>query len=129
MKSLSEKEIERKYDSFSKYYDFVEGIIEIPFVSRFRRKLLRQVKEKVLDIGIGTGKNLKYYPKNCEVTGVDLSEEMLKIAKKRAVELGLNVRLLKGSSKKLPFKKEEFDFIVDSLGLCTYQNPIKALKE
>lgn len=128
-KLFSEAEISAKYDKLSKYYDLIEGIIEIPIVSRFRKRLLSQVRGKVLDIGIGTGKNLKYYPSKCDVVGIDLSEGMLKIAEKRVIKLGLKVKLIKGSVEKLPFRSNEFDFVVDSLGLCTYRNPVRALKE
>lgn len=127
-KKLSQKEIISKYDSYAKYYNFAEIFMSL-LLGKYRKKLLREVKGRVLEVGIGTGANLRYYSSECNVAGVDLSKEMLKIARRNADKLGKNVTLRLGNAEKLPFGNKRFDYVVDTLGLCTYPNPIKALKE
>jgi len=125
---LSKEEIRKKYDSFSKMYDYSEIFFNL-FIGRARRKMISKASGKVLEIGIGTGSNIKYYPYNCTLTGIDLSEGMLNIARRKAEKLGKKLNLIKGDAENLPFKNGEFDYVIDTLGLCTYPDPIKALKE
>ncbi|MBI2632365.1 class I SAM-dependent methyltransferase, partial [Candidatus Pacearchaeota archaeon] len=125
---LSKQEIKDKFDSFSKWY-YIFEIFNSILIGRLRRGLLKQAKGKVLEIGIGTGANLKYYPTDCEITGIDLSKGMLTKAENKAAKLGIKINLREGDAENLPFKKEEFDSVVDTLGLCIYPNPIRALKE
>src|SRR3989344_844500 len=127
-KKLRQQEITSKYNSFAKYYNFAELFMSL-LIGRYRKELLRGVKGKVLEVGIGTGANLRYYSDDCEITGVDLSKEMLKMSRFKADKFGRKVKLIMGNAEKLPFKKRGFDFVVDTLCLCTYPNPIKALKE
>lgn len=72
---------------------------------------------KVIEIGVGTGKNLKYYQrKGVDVVGVDVNPEMLAMAKESAGKLGLtNVAFLLGNSRALSFCKSLFD-----IGVMTY---------
>lgn len=83
---------------------------------------------KVLEIGIGTGRNLKYYPAGCSVIGIDNSEGMLDKARKKAREMK-NVTLLLMDSKHLEFPDNSFDYVVSTFVLCTIPDPVKALKE
>jgi len=126
---MGKEEVRRKYEGFASKYDRWEGIGEFLLIGRLRKKLLRRVHGNVLDVGIGTGKNLRYYSRRCSITGIDYSLAMLAVAEKRAEELGRKARLIEGDAERLPFKKGEFDCVVDTLGLCTYPNPVKALKE
>lgn len=128
MKKLTQDDINIKHNRFAKYYDFA-GLFLNVFIGKYRERLLRNVKGKVLEIGVGTGANFKYYSDKCEIYGVDMSKEMLKRAKKKADQLGITVHLEIGNAEKLHFRKGEFDFVVDTLGLCTYINPIRVIKE
>src|SRR3990167_6881357 len=128
MKELSKLEIRDKYNQYAKWYDLVEGIAELIF-GKYRRELMGKAHGKVLEVGIGSGRNLRYYPKDCEIYGIDVSKEMLKRAGEKAEGLGIKIRLKEADAERLPFKKGEFDCVVDTLGLCTYPNPVKALKE
>ena len=127
-KVFSKEEIREKYDAFARYYDFFEGIFEL-FVWRYRRRLLSLARGNVLEVGIGTGKSLKYYPSNADIMGIDASREMLKKARKKARALRMNVAFIQGDAQCLPFGNKRFDSVVDTLGLCTYSNPIKVLRE
>lgn len=127
-KELSKEEIRDKYNSFASWYDFI-GIFSNILVGKYRKDLLKYIRGRILEVGIGTGANLKYYSRDCKITGIDLSAEMLRIAERKAKKLGRDIALEEGDVENLPFRAGEFDYVVDILGLCTYPNPIRALKE
>jgi ubiquinone/menaquinone biosynthesis C-methylase UbiE len=84
---------------------------------------------RVLEVAIGTGRNLAFYPAGAAVTGVDLSPAMLAIARQRAADLGLDVDLRAGDAEHLPFGDEVFDTVVCALSLCTIPDPAAAIGE
>ena len=124
----STSEIASKYNRFAKWYDFIEAVFEL-FIWRYRKQLLSLARGKVLEVGIGTGANLRYYSYDCEIIGIDASGEMLNKARKKAHALGMNAAFVQRDAQRLPFGNKQFDTVVDTLGLCTYLNPIKALRE
>src|SRR5438874_751175 len=73
----------------------------------------------VLEIAIGTGRNLAHYPSEVRLTGVELSPKMLEGARARAAELGREVDLRLGDAQALEFPDETFDTVVCTFGLCT----------
>lgn len=83
----------------------------------------------MLEVAIGTGQNLEHYPPDCDVTGIDLSHEMLARAKARADRLGRKLKLEVMDAQSLVFPDASFDTVVDSLSLCTFPAPIQALCE
>lgn len=123
------EEIRQKYDKFAPWYDLAEGIQEFLGVKRLRRKLVQRASGKVLEIAVGTGKNLRYYPRACQLTALDLSPAMLAIARKRAERLGLNATFLVMDAETLAFPDQSFDTVVSSLTLCTFPDPVAALRE
>ena len=126
---MDKDELQRKYNEFARWYDFGEALPEALAVRNLRRELLQKASGRVLEVAVGTGKNLRYYPRACHITAVDLSPHMLEIARKRAARLGLQADFLTGDGETLPFPDETFDTIVDSLTLCTFTNAIAALRE
>ena len=120
----------KKYDRFSKIYDLFESPIEMRAFSKYRKKALSLAKGKVLGIGVGTGKNLPYYPEGVEVIGIDFSRGMLEKAEKRKKELELeNVKLLYMDAQNMEFDDNTFDTVVSTFVFCTVPDPIKGLKE
>ena len=120
----------KKYDRFSKIYDLFESPMEMRAFSKYRKKALSLAKGKVLEIGIGTGKNLPYYHEGVEVIGIDFSRGMLEKAEKRKKELGLeNVKLLYMDAQNMEFDDNTFDTVVSTFVFCTVPDPIKGLKE
>ncbi|ALV63432.1 Phosphatidylethanolamine N-methyltransferase [Thermococcus sp. 2319x1] len=104
--------------------------MEMKSFSKYRKRALSLVKGKVLEIGVGTGKNLPYYPEDVEVIGIDFSQEMLKKAEERRKKLGLdNVTLLHMDAQSLEFEDDTFDTIVSTFVFCTVPDLIKGLKE
>ncbi len=118
-----------KYDRFSGFYDSFEALIERRAFSKYRKRALSLAKGKVLEIGVGTGKNLPYYPEDVEVTGIDFSRGMLEKAERRR-ELGLkNVKLMLMDAQNLEFGDNTFDTVVSTFVFCTVPDPVKGLEE
>lgn len=99
-------------------------------MTRKARTRIGQLAEgRVLEIGVGTGLNFPHYPAGTRVTGIDLSPQMLSIARKRAAELDLEADLREMDAEALDFEDQTFDTVVYSLCLCTIPDPSQALKE
>jgi ubiquinone/menaquinone biosynthesis C-methylase UbiE len=126
---MESSEIRRKYDRFAPWYDWVEGVAELLGVRKLRRRLLERASGNVLEVAAGTGKNLRYYPAGLRIVAVDISGEMLRVARKRAAELSLKPFFLLADAEALPFRDESFDTVVSSLTTCTFTGPVAALRE
>ncbi|HEV8555726.1 MAG TPA: class I SAM-dependent methyltransferase [Actinophytocola sp.] len=84
---------------------------------------------EVLEVAVGTGRNLPFYPAEVTVTGVELSPAMLDIARTRAAELGREVELREADAEDLPFADGSFDTVVCTLSLCTIPDHARAIAE
>lgn len=86
--------------------------------------------DRVLFIGIGTGEDLKFIPKGLEIVGVDITDEMLDIARKKAKKLNLNdIQILNMDGQKLDFDDNSFDVVVLNLILSVIPDGHKCLSE
>jgi ubiquinone/menaquinone biosynthesis C-methylase UbiE len=83
----------------------------------------------VLEVAIGTGRNLPLYPATVTLSGVDLTPAMLAIARTRAADLGLTVDLREADAEDLPFSNDNFDTVVCTLSLCSIPNHARAISE
>lgn len=117
------------YNRVAWRYDLLEAPMERMFFSKLRREMFPGVKGKVLDVGTGTGKNLPYYPRGIELTGIDISPRMLYKARKRADKLGIKVDLEVMDVEDLRFPDSNFDFIVVTFVFCSATDPVKGLRE
>src|SRR5213594_2270520 len=127
--NFTSQEISQKYDQFARWYDCVEGVPDVLGVSRLRRRLLRRASGNVLEVAVGTGKNLRFYQRDCRIVAADVSAEMLNVARKRAAKLSMDVSFLLADAEALPFSDKTFDTVVSSLTTCTFPKPVAALKE
>jgi ubiquinone/menaquinone biosynthesis C-methylase UbiE len=100
-----------RYNRIAPYYDVMEIISERTF-GRWRRRLLARAKGKVLEVGVGTGKNFPYYPAGVDVTGLDIADKMLPHARLRADKLGFPAHLMEGDVQSLPFPEDSFNTAV-----------------
>ena len=123
------QELSQKYDRFARWYDWVEGVPDLLGVRRLRHRLLARASGRVLEVAIGTGKNLPYYPSGCRISCIDLSREMLNVARKRAARLSINTSFSLADAEALPFADHCFDTVVSSLSACTFPNPAGAFRE
>jgi ubiquinone/menaquinone biosynthesis C-methylase UbiE len=83
----------------------------------------------VLEIGIGTGRNLEHYPEGIRLTGIDFSAPMLEIGRQRAKDLGRSVDLRLGDAQALEFPDASFDRVVCTLALCSIPDDRRAVSE
>jgi len=126
---LTTKKIAGKYNHFARWYDLVEGVPDLLGVRKLRQRLLRQALGQVLEVAVGTGKNLVYYPQGCRIAAVDVSNAMLDVGRTRAAKLSVNVSFSLADAAALPFPDKTFDTVVSSLTTCTFPNPVAALQE
>lgn len=120
----------RRYDRIASTYDAFEAPIERLRFAPWRERLWAGVKgPEVLEVGVGTGKNMSYYPDGVQVTAIDISEEMLSRARKRAKTLGLNVDLRRMDAQEMAFPSDSFDTVVATFVFCSVPDPVIGLKE
>ena len=120
----------KKYNRIARFYDLHSKFAEKLWFSEWRNQFILPLNGKILEAGIGTGKNMEYYNPKAEVIGIDFSEKMLQIAKEKLVKSGKrNITLRQMDAKNLKFKDNSFDYVVTSCVFCSVPNPMKGLKE
>jgi ubiquinone/menaquinone biosynthesis C-methylase UbiE len=108
----------------------MEAIVERFAFHRWREKLWSQVDgNRVLEVGVGTGKNVPHYPRGVQVTAVDLSDKMLERAQRRAQELDTEVDLRLMDAQRLVFPDAAFDVAVATFVFCSVPDPVLGLRE
>ena len=118
-----------KYNRASKNYDLFEAPIEKLLFARLRRSVLPSVTGKVLEVGIGTGKNLPYYSNTVDLTGIDFSSGMLARAKQQLATADCSdVQLLEMDAQELGFNDHSFDATISTFVFCTVPDPHLGLK-
>lgn len=118
-----------RYNRIARVYDRVEARTERRFAP-MRTDLWRRVRgPHVLEVGVGTGKNLPFYPASISVTGVDLAPRMLDQARARAANLGVTVDLREADAQALPFPDASFDTAVATFVFCSVPDPALGLCE
>ncbi len=107
------------WDRSAPGYDRAIGFFERLLFSGGRQWVCSQAHGDVLEIAVGTGRNLSYYPTTIRLTGIELSRPMLERARRRASDLGIAADLQQGDAQALPFADASFDTVVCTLGLCS----------
>jgi len=119
-----------KYNRMARFYDLHTKLAEKLWFIKWRKKFFTPLKGKILEVGIGTGKNIDYYNKDAKVIGVDFSEKMLEKAKEKLIKSGKkNIALKQMDAENLNFKDNSFDYVVTSCVFCSVPDPIKGLEE
>jgi ubiquinone/menaquinone biosynthesis C-methylase UbiE len=99
-------------------------------ISEARHRLCSLAKAEVLEIGVGTGRNLSHYPtEGVRLTAVDLSPAMLAIARERSAALGISVSFVEGDAQALAFPENRFDTVLVTFALCSVPDDRKAVAE
>lgn len=119
------------YRRIARYYD----LLDLPFERRryapIRPAVFRGLSGRVLDAGVGTGRNMPYYPAGTKVTGLDLSPAMLSRARDRRDRLGLDVELLERDVCDTGLPDGHFDAAAATFLFCVLDDSLQlpALKE
>jgi ubiquinone/menaquinone biosynthesis C-methylase UbiE len=125
-------ETERVRDIWAKFaprYDRQIAFFERILFGGTREWACSRAMGDVLEVGIGTGRNLQHYPQGVRLTGVDLSPEMLAIAWRRAAVLERDVDLRVADAESLDIPAESFDTVVSTLTMCSIPDHRAALAE
>jgi ubiquinone/menaquinone biosynthesis C-methylase UbiE len=121
--------VRRIQDKEAPRYDRQMGFFDRILFAGGREWACSQVKGRVLELAIGTGRNLPYYAADARLTGVELSPRMIEIARAHAEELGRAVDLQIGDAQALDFGHESFDTVIITFGLCTIPDDRGAVTE
>lgn len=99
-------------------------------IQKYRRELIPAARGRVLEIGIGSGLNLPLYAAGVNtVVGLDPSERLLSMARRRAAQADVPVDLMQGSASAIPLDNDSVDMLVMTWTLCSIPDPIAALRE
>lgn len=128
MLNLNEK-IRNRYDRVSRVYDLFEQPIEMMALRRYRKDIMKELKGKVLEVGIGTGKNIPYYPDNIDITAIDFSSKMLERARIKATNLNKKVNILLIDAQQMDFPDNTFDSVFTTCVFCSVPDPVQGLEE
>jgi len=120
-----------------KIYDIQSAFYDITFGRLVRRRIARAIRhmniadtDKVLDLGIGTGASLNYYPQRGRIFGIDLSSGMLREARKKITELNMDhATVFQADAMTLPFADSTFDHVFISHVITVVSDPYRLIRE
>ena len=126
---IHSEKIRKRYNRASRFYDILEGPMEMMALREWRIDLMKELVGNVLEVGVGTGKNIEYYPKDIDITAIDFSEKMLEKAREKADKYNKKVTLLQMDAQDMKFTDNTFDTIFTTCVYCSVPDPIKGLSE
>lgn len=126
---MDKNEIRAAYTEAAPWFDRAMAPMEWLGVGRLRRELLSRARGDVLEVAVGTGTSFRHYPEACRLVGGDLTRAMLERARAKADGEARTVHLAQMDVERLPVPDSRFDTVVDQLSLCTFRDPVAALRE
>jgi ubiquinone/menaquinone biosynthesis C-methylase UbiE len=121
--------LRRYWDNHARSYDKQIAFWERRLFGDGRQWVCAQATGQVLEVAIGTGRNLPYYPQGIRLTGIEFSPQMLQLARRQADRLGLQVDLRLGDAQALQLPDASFDTVVCTLSLCAIPDERRAVAE
>jgi phosphatidylethanolamine/phosphatidyl-N-methylethanolamine N-methyltransferase len=122
--------VNRVYENLAWFYDFTFGPALHPGRVDAIQRMAIKPGDRVLEVGVGTGINAVLYPRDCTVTGVDLSSSMLEKAHERVARKGVrNVRLLEMDAANLKFADDSFDIVYAPYVISVVPDPVAVTRE
>jgi len=120
--------VRERYDRTARHYDIMTWPMEVMAMDRYRSRLIAEVEgARVLEVGVGTGRNLSLYPDAVQVDAIDFSPRMLERAQRRPPRT--NVRLALMDVQELAWPSETFDTVVSTCVFCSVPDALKGLQE
>jgi ubiquinone/menaquinone biosynthesis C-methylase UbiE len=121
--------LRRYWDKQAPKYDKQVAFFERVWFGDGRQWVCSQATGDVLEVAIGTGRNLSFYPQGIRLTGIDFSPAMLEVARRQADQLGRQVDLRLGDAEALDLPDATFDTVVCTLSLCAIADERRAIAE
>src|SRR6266508_2294299 len=121
--------LRRYWDKHARTYDKQIAFWERRLFADGRQWVCAQATGEVLEVAIGTGRNLPYYPNDIRLTGIEFSPAMLELAHRQADQLGRTVDLRLGDAQALDLPDNSFDTVVCTLSLCAIPDERRAVAE
>jgi phosphatidylethanolamine/phosphatidyl-N-methylethanolamine N-methyltransferase len=122
--------VARVYEKLASFYDFTFGPVLHPGRVHTIQRMGIRSGDRVLEVGVGTGINAALYPRQCSVTGIDLSTKMLQKARERVARKGVeNVRLLEMDATNLKFADDSFDIVYAPYVISVVPDPVAVTRE
>jgi phosphatidylethanolamine/phosphatidyl-N-methylethanolamine N-methyltransferase len=122
--------LSRVYENLAWVYDFTFGPALHPGRVDAIRRMGIKPGNRVLEVGVGTGINAALYPRDCIVTGIDLSSSMLEKAHERIARKGVrNVRLMEMDAASLKFADDTFDIVYAPYVISVVPDPVAVASE
>ena len=120
-----------RYERIAPFFDLLDLPFEYGRYRKIRPLLFAGLAGRILDAGVGTGRNIQFYPPEAEVVGVDLSPAMLARAERRRLSLGAEVELRQMDVTHLDFQDQYFDAAVATFLFCVLPDDLQvpALRE
>lgn len=118
-----------RYDRIARFYDLIDKPMELMGVRRRRKRLLQQARGATLEVGVGTGRNLGLYPEGVDLTGIDLSTNMLAKARRVAATDNSEATLEVADVQDLPYGDGSFDTVTATCVFCSVADPVAGLSE
>ncbi len=129
-KKSATETIRRRYDRVSFFFDLMEWPVERLRFSGWRSRLRDAVAgPRALEAGVGTGKNIQYYPSGVSITAIDFSGRMLARAERCAKRLSRALDLVQMDAQHLAFPDASFDTVFATFVFCSVPDPVQGLTE
>lgn len=126
------EEVEQMFDQIAHSYDFLNHFFSLGIDIVWRKRAIKELKKyapkKVLDVATGTAdfaiQSVKSNLQADEIIGVDISEGMLEVGRKKIKEKGIDhiIQLRRGDSEQLPFEEKTFDAYTVAFGVRNFEN-------
>ena len=127
---MQEASTKKIYDVHSSFYDVTFGKLVKRRIEEAIRHMNISDTDRVLDLGIGTGASLNFYPNRGRIIGVDLSAGMLREARKKIDQRGLDhATVFQADAMRLPFGDDTFDHVFISHVISVVSDPYKLVME
>lgn len=121
--------IKNRYNRIAKFFDALEIPMGTSGFAKWRKEMVSQATGKTLEVGVGTGKNIPFYPENIDLTAIDFSKKMLGKAKAKYQDSPLKINFLEMDVQNMSFEDNTFDTVITSCVFCSVPDPVKGLKE